>query len=119
MKKVKCSSCGKLRPITACGLCRRCYEAERLITCRGCSKLKVNHGHGYCSNCFYKLGINPNRVKCGGCGRLKAHYAKGLCKSCYNKRLSYKWRRAHPDEFKRRMSEYKRRKRKHSRGDSP
>ena len=114
-----CISCGDVRPLIAKGLCRSCYNKSRKVWCRNCMKMKLIHGQGLCSNCYHKLGVNPNHLKCRDCGKLKPHYAKGLCKSCYNKKITYEWRRAHPADFRLKMSKYQRNKRSKSRGGSP
>lgn len=79
--------------------------------CANCGKLKRIHGQGYCSNCYHKLGVNPNKVVCADCGKTRPHFAKGECKSCYNKLLTYKWRKEHPEESKERNRSYQQRRR--------
>lgn len=80
--------------------------------CANCGKLKRIHGQGYCSNCYHKLGVNSSKVVCSECGNRRPHFAKGMCKSCYNKLLTYAWRKRHPHEFRKRMRESQRRRRR-------
>lgn len=86
--------------------------------CEGCGKLKRIHCREHCSTCYHGLGLNPKRVRCADCGKTRPKYAKGLCKSCYNKRLTYQWRKSHPEESKKRSRSYQQRRRSNVRTKS-
>lgn len=59
-----CPSCGKEKKIHCKGMCKSCYEKQRIA----------------------KVGRKPNRsyVVCKRCGYIKVHGSNGFCKSCYN-----------------------------------
>jgi hypothetical protein len=106
-----CKICDAASRCLVRGLCRSCYNETRVRACLSCKKRKLVHGRGLCSNCYHKLGVNTIIVLCAGCKKKKPHFAKGMCKSCYNKKLTYKWRADNPEKFRKKTSDYQRRKR--------
>lgn len=65
-----CSVCNRDKPHQAKGMCKSCYEKQRIA----------------------KVGRKPNRsyCVCKRCGYIKIHSSMGFCKVCYNYNLKEK-----------------------------
>ena len=135
-----CRECGQRSKLDALGLCRNCYARKEyhrnknkrpVIVCSFCSQRKLHFAKSMCKACYNRMWRNDGvpterRTRqrkidhCTDCGELQSIHARGKCRRCYTKHH----RRQNPQKYheyrkhassnprrKRRLQEYKRKRR--------